>query len=160
MKRSVIVALSLSASPLRRIQPAFRWVVFHHQHVVVPLAGRKALPGVGGELGRMRTAVHPHLALLLLPLDVGDEPDHLLRRVVVDRRDAQVADAAEAVGGGVRLALMFGQRQQRGVPRLRAQTLGIRDRQPAVVADFRSGDAFDLVFVKDRRPDAREIDLR
>jgi hypothetical protein len=86
--------------------------------------------------------------------------DHLLRRVVVERGDAQVANAAEPIGGGVGLALVLGQRQQRRVPGVGTQPLGVGDRQTGVVADLGAGGAFDLVFVKDGRPDAGEIDLR
>ena len=83
-----------------------------------------------------------------------------LRRVVDVERDAQVADAAEPVGGRMRLALVLGQRQQRRVPAVGAQPRGVVDRQAGVVADLGARHALDLVFVKDRRPHATQIDLR
>ena len=48
----------------------------------------------------------------------------------------------------MRLALVLGQRQQRRVPRVGAQPLGVGDGQAGVVADLGAGDTFDLVFVK------------
>src|SRR4030095_15015964 len=79
---------------------------------------------------------------------------------VVVGGDAQVADAAEAVGGGVRNARVLLHRQDTGVPRFAAQAHRVVDRQAEVVADLRAGHALDLVLVHDRRPDARQIDLR
>src|SRR4030095_1962014 len=79
---------------------------------------------------------------------------------VVVGGDAQVADAAEAVGGGVRNARVLLHRQDTGVPRFAAQAPRVVDRQAGVVADVRAGHTLDLVLVHDRRPDARKIDLR
>ena len=98
--------------------------------------------------------------MLLLPLDVRVDLDDLLRGRILIAPHAQIADAAEAVGRRMGLALMFGQRQQRGIPRQRAHARRLGNRQSGVVADVRSGNPLGLVFVKERRPHAREIDLR
>jgi hypothetical protein len=60
----------------------------------------------------------------------------------------------------VRLALVFRQRQQRGVPRLRTLTCGVVDGQAEKVADIGTGGALDRILVHDRRPHPGEIDLR
>jgi hypothetical protein len=131
-----------------------------HEDVAFPAPGGEALPGVRRIRRRVRPAVHPDVALLLLPLDVGAQPHDLLTGVVHVGRDAQVADAAEAVGGGVRLALVFRQRQQPGVPAVGAQPRRLVDRQARVVADVGSRNPLDLILMEDRRPHPREIDLR
>jgi hypothetical protein len=74
------------------------------------------------------------------------------RRLVDFVRDAEIADAAEAVDRRVRFALVLRQRQQRGVPAVGAQARRVVDRQAGIVAHVRAGDALDLVLVEDRRP--------
>ena len=108
----------------------------------------------------MRPPVHPDLALLLLPLNVGVQLDRRLRRAIDVGGDAQIADAAESIRGGMRLALMLWQRQERRHPAVGAQPRRIVDRQPGVVTDLGTGHALDLVFVEDRRPHAAQVDLR
>src|SRR5678816_1948699 len=108
---------------------------------------------------RLRTTVHPDLALLLHPLNLRVDLHQPLRGIVEIRGDAEVADATEAVSRWMRLALMFQQRQQRGVPGVGLPTRRVVDRQSRVVADVRSWDTLGLVLVKDRRPDAAQIDL-
>src|SRR3970040_1433281 len=110
-----------------------------HEHLALPSAGRKSLPRVRGVRGRMRTAVHPDIPLLLLPLDVGVELDDGLGLLVDLCGDAEIADAAEAIGGGMGLALMLWQRQERGVPTVGAKPQGVVDREPSIVSDIWAG---------------------
>src|SRR5439155_10622344 len=57
----------------------------------------------------------------------------------------------------MRLALMFGQRQERRVPGIAVQTRGLVDRQAEVVADVGTRNPLELIFVKERRPFARQV---
>ena len=129
----------------------------HRQHVAVPLAGREPLPRVRGVLGRMRTAVHPDRPLGLLPRDVRVVRDELLRGAVELAPDAQVRGAARRVVGGVRLALVLGQREDRCVPAVAVQAARLVDRQAEIVADVGPGNALRLILVKPRGPLARQI---
>ena len=129
----------------------------HRQHVAFPLAGREPLPRVRGVLGRMRTAVHPDRPLGLLPRDVRVVRHELLRRAVELAPDAQVGGAARRVVGGVRLALVFGQREDRRVPAVPVQAARFVDREAEIVADVRPWNALRLILVEPRRPLARQI---
>ena len=60
----------------------------------------------------------------------------------------------------MRLTLPLGHRPLRRVPGIGAQTRGIVDGQPEVVADLGAGAALGQVFVKSLAPRAGEIDLR
>src|SRR5437016_6329957 len=73
--------------------------------------------------------------------------------------NARVRRAAHAVIGGVRLALVLGQRQQGSVPAIRAHTSGVGQRDSEVIADIWSGDAFGLIFVESGVPLTGQIDL-
>ena len=60
----------------------------------------------------------------------------------------------------MRLALMLGKRQERGVPAVCSHPQGIVDWEASVITDVGAGNPFDLIFVEDRRPHAGQIDLR
>jgi hypothetical protein len=60
----------------------------------------------------------------------------------------------------MRLALMFRHREDRRVPRVGLHARRVVDRQPRVIADVRARHALRLILVKNRSPDAVEIDLR
>jgi hypothetical protein len=108
----------------------------------------------------MRPAIGPDLPPLLHPLDVRVDLHHRIAGRVVVVGDAQVADAAESIGGGVRLAGVLLHREDAGVPGLAAQPAGVVDGKTEVIADLRARCALDLVLVHDRRPDTGEVDLR
>ncbi len=59
----------------------------------------------------------------------------------------------------MRLALMLGQRQQRGIPRIRPQPRSIVDRKAEIIADLRTGNPLRLILMEARRPFARRIEL-
>ena len=122
------------------------------QHVAVPFAGGKSLPGVRGVGWRMRTAVHPNGSLGRLPGNMGVISDQLLRVAVHFLPDTQVGGSAPGVIGRMRATLILGQRQQRRVPAIAAQARRVVDRQPEIVADIRAGNALQKIFVELGRP--------
>jgi hypothetical protein len=130
-----------------------------YENVALPFARRETLPGMWRVGAGMWPSVHPDSALRSLPGDVGVPGDDLLRGGVDFLPDAEVGRAARAVVGRVRLALMFRQRQQGGVPGISAHAGFGGDGQAQVVADFGAGDALRLVFVEARGPLASEVKL-
>jgi hypothetical protein len=57
-------------------------------------------------------------------------------------------------------ALLFGQRDPRWIPAVAKLAGGVVDREPEVIAQLGTGNAFRLVFVIAGLPDPREIGLR
>src|SRR5262245_15102189 len=106
----------------------------------------------------MRTSVHVNRPLRRLPGDVRVPRDHLLRRSIDLFPQPQVRRSTWGVVRRMWFALMFGQRQDGGVPAVRVQSGGRVDRKTQVVADVRTGNPFGLVFVKTRRPLSGKID--
>ena len=148
------------SNPLRRIHPALRCVVFTTStlpshwpvenpcHVCAAYSGGCGRPSI-----QMSRRCSCHWMWVWSLIDG-------LRLVVDVGGDAKVADAAEAVGRRMRLALMLREREQRGVPAVGPHPHRVVDGKAGVVADVGTGNPFDLVFVEDRRPHPCQIHLR
>ena len=78
--------------------------------------------------------------------------DELLGIVIHFLRNAQIRGSADAVVGGVRLALMLGHGKQRSIPDLASHARRVVDGNPKIVADFRTWNALGLIFGEKRIP--------
>ncbi len=88
----------------------------HRQDVAFPFTGGKSHKRVRGIRGRMRTAVHPDGARLLISADVIFDRDHLLRVRILLVPDPQMQRSMINIRRHVHPALMFLQREARSVP--------------------------------------------
>ena len=130
------------------------------QHVAEPFAGGKALPGVRGDRGRMRAAVHVDRPRLIVGADVMLDRDELLRVRVPIFPDAEVQRTAIDVGRDVHAALLFRQRDPRRIPAVGELPRRRVDRQAEIVAEVGARNALRKVFLVPRAPGPREIGLR
>ncbi len=130
-----------------------------HQCVPVPFPGRESLPGMARVLRGMGSAVHPDRLFGAIGGEVGVIGNDLLGRRVHLLPDAEVGGPPPAVVRSMCAALVFGQFDQCGIPAVAPQPRCIIDRQAEVVADLRSGDALEAVFVEARRPLSRRVHL-
>ena len=78
--------------------------------------------------------------------------DQLLRLPVDFLPNAKISRTAPGVIGRVRFTLMLRQRKERCIPGIRSQPRRIVNRKTEVIANFRTGDALRLIFMKPRRP--------
>lgn len=85
--------------------------------------------------------------------------DQLLGIAVNFLADAKLSRASRRIIRRVRLALMLRDREQRGIPCIAAKPGGVGDGKAEIVADFRAGAAFGLVFVIAGRPFSRRVGL-
>src|SRR2546422_958549 len=131
----------------------------HRQHVPVPFPGREPLPGVSRVFRRMRTSIHPDRSFRSLPRDVRMICNELLRVLIDFLPHAQIRRAPRGVVRRMRLALMLRQREQRRIPAVASQAGCIVDWKAEVVADFRTGNALRLIFMKPRSPFSGWINL-
>ena len=130
------------------------------EHVAVPAAGGKAHPGVRRVRPGMRPAVHPDRPRLLVGAAVHLDGDHILGLWILLDPDTKIGRTTQDVRRDVYAALFFWQRDARRIPAVRRLPVGVVDRQPEVVAQLRTGNAFGKVFVIARLPDAGEFNLR
>src|SRR6266850_4711656 len=85
--------------------------------------------------------------------------NELLRVLIHFLPDAQIRRPPRRVVCRMRLALMFGQREQRRIPAVGSQTSRIIDGKAEIVADFRTRNALRLVLVKSWSPFSGWINL-
>ena len=122
------------------------------QDVALPLAGGESHEGVRSVFGRMRAAVHPDGAGLLVGADVVLDGDHLLGLRVLLLPDAQVVGAAINVGDAMDAALLLGQRHAGGAPAIGAEAGGVVDGKAQIIAQLGTRAAFGLVLVTQGGP--------
>ncbi len=104
------------------------------EDVAFPFAGGETHPGVGRVVGRMRAAIHPDGAGLLVGADVHLDGDDLLGVGVLLFPQAEGHGAAIDVGDDVDAALLFLQREAGGVPAIGAQAGGVVNGEAEVIA--------------------------
>src|SRR5581483_1609436 len=129
--------------------------------VAVPHARGEALPSVLHPIRRMGAAVHPDRADAPPCGHVGPERDQLLGGWVDLARDAQIAETAHTVIGGMRPALVLGYHGNAvGVVAVGTQPGAVINRHAHVVSELRTRQALRAVLVIGRRPFSGEVDLR
>src|ERR1039457_849866 len=82
---------------------------------------------------------------LFVSADVILDGDHALRIRVFLLPYAQGHRAPVNVSGEMDTALLFGQRNPRGIPAVSTQPRSIVDRKPEIVPQFRAGPALQLI---------------
>ena len=147
MKCSTSVIRSLEGSPLRRVHPCLICVVYTVSMLPSHLPVENPIQ-VCGVLGRMRAAVHPDHAVLLVGAAVHVDRDQALRLRVAFLPDSQAQRAAMNIGRRVDLALMLGQAQAIGIPAQRPLARCFVDRQPEEIHQLRARPALRAVLVK------------
>ncbi len=97
------------------------------EDVAFPFTGGETHPGVGRVVGRMRAAIHPDSAGLLVGTDVHLDGDDLLSIGVLLFPQAEGHGAAIDVGHDVDAALLLLESEAGGVPAIGAQAGGVVD---------------------------------
>ena len=121
-------------------------------------AGRKSHPAVRRERRRMRTAVHPDRPVSFEGLVVPMDRHEAMRVRIAFFPSARIANRSHGVRRDVAVALMMAERHARGVVGQGEQPRRLVDRKPAIVAQFRTGAAFQGVFVQRCRPIAGDVE--
>ena len=131
------------------------------QDVADPLTRREAVPGVFGVDRRVRPAIHPDRAV-----GIAEEPGDRVRADLVRERVEQLRHAevrtrsAHGVLRGVRSGLLFGLRQDRGIPRLRLQLASLVQWEPGIVTELGARNAVHLILVRGASaPFTGQVDL-
>ena len=130
------------------------------QHVASIAAGRETHPRVRRVRAWMRPAVHVDRPGLFVGAVVVLDRDQILRLRVPFLPDPEVGRATVDVRGDVHAALLFGQRDARGIPAVGELPRGFVDRQPEIVHELGSRNALEKVFLISRLPHARKVRLR
>ena len=130
------------------------------EDVAVPLTGREAHVRVRHVCRRMRAAVHPDRAVLLVCAVVDAVRDDHLRGRILLFPDPKLVRAAVDVRDVVRLALVLEHRDARDVERLRVLARRVVQRHAGEIALHVAGHAVALVLVIAARPLADDADLR
>jgi hypothetical protein len=126
-----------------------------------PGARRESVPGVLGQLRRMRSSVQPDSAVGVAE-ETGDRiSDQRERSWIDDLVHPEIRTrSAHRIGGRVRLRLSLALRQDRGVPRSGLQPCGIIERNAGVVAQVRTWNPMRLILVtRPRSPFTGQVDL-
>src|SRR5687768_3957054 len=103
---------------------------------------------------RMRAAIHPDGPGLLVCAAVHLDGLQVLRLRMLLFPDAQVERSAEDIRRHVDAALLFRERDARGVPAVGVLARGVVDGQAEIVAELRARNALGLILVIAGLPDA------
>ncbi len=129
------------------------------QNIAFPLAGGKSHEGMRRIVGRMRAAIHPDGARLLVGADVILDRNHLLGKRILFFPDPEMQRTMIDVWRDVYAALVFLQREARCVPGLCESARGVVNWKPSEIAQIGPRNALVIIFVMQRAPLARQLVL-
>src|SRR5688572_20359001 len=145
-------AVSTDPSLLQMSRPNF-------QNLAYPFTGGEALPGMWSQFIRMRPSIHVDPAFRRLPHYVS-APGNQLPGYGIDLfPDLKVCGSARRIIRRVRLALMFRNGKNIGVPGIGHCSSGVVDGKSGVISKLRPGEPLGLIFVILRSPFSGKIDL-